>query len=141
MARSPVDVLAGRGPESDRRHFWMCICGEVVEVSRKRCGRGMAGGGGPGALMLAGWLAADALQADLLSTSALQWLGLAGQEQADYVAPTYTYGIAVDRLSSLSLVASHTHNNHAIVHIGPTLGPPELCLSLVRCRQQLAGRR
>ena len=112
MARSPVDVLAGRGPEGDRRHFEMYVCGEdVAEGSRKRCGRGMAGGGGPGALMLAGWLAADALQADLLSTSALQWLGLAGQQQADDVAPTYTYGIAVDRPSSLFSRITYTQQS------------------------------
>jgi hypothetical protein len=54
VARGPVNVLAGGSPEGDRRHCGMCMCGgRVFEVSRKRCGRGLAGGGVAGALMLA----------------------------------------------------------------------------------------
>ena len=56
VARSPVDVLAGRGPEGNRSHCGICVCDVcwVVVEARRRCSRGMAGGGGVlGALMLA----------------------------------------------------------------------------------------
>lgn len=56
VARSPVDVLAGRGPEGDGGHGGICVCDVywVVAEARRRCSRGMAGGGGVlGALMLA----------------------------------------------------------------------------------------
>ena len=85
VARSPVDVLAGRGPEGDRGHCVRCVVGWVVLGARRRCGRGMAGGGGGvlGALMLA-CLVMRSLEADLLSRSVSppprsQWLGLAGR--------------------------------------------------------------
>lgn len=54
----------------------------------------------------------------------------------------YTYARGVQLHVAVLLTYTHnTHNDNAIVHIGPALGPPELRLGPFCCRQQLAGRR
>jgi hypothetical protein len=112
VARSPVNILPGRGPEGDGRHCEICVwCEEVVGESRKRCGRDMGW-----------WRCCRCTDAGLLmrlkpSTcsppprSNGSGLGRAGQEQADDVAPTYTYGIAARSPCCSSLPSSHHIHN------------------------------